>query len=417
MQSPTDPADRTGTIGVEAFDAAYGAGFQASDDSPHAVECELVEDGGAFVAHRPTDAGRPRRVAFVDGTLRTEARLTRTGPDGDVSMGLAGSWAAGAVLVDGDEPARFDQVTTGRAAIFTGGQPVRLPDHRDGWRWEPYAVDGADVEAARQQLQRLMRDAEADIAEALSNDGWLTVLDGPLHGIRHRRGLPVIGYVKTHHRRMLAREHWVRVPELTAGERSGLFAMKDALYGCYLRVGDPGPWAGPWAGIARLEMPSGIGRAAAVEVAERAAGWLPGFASALHRDARAPVNLTPIAGLERHLHRLQGDARLALRAVRAVVLERRIGLVASVSSRRTPAPRSESRSSTTAAPPAAGTDARTDAPPGAALESAPGRARRFWRHGGDSPAGPWRARSASDRVVSLSPSCRGPVVRSDSTPG
>ena len=89
MQSPTDPADRTGTIGVEAFDAAYGAGFQASDDSPHAVECELVEDGGAFEAHRPTDADRPRRVAFVDGTLRTEARLTRTGPDGEVSMGLA----------------------------------------------------------------------------------------------------------------------------------------------------------------------------------------------------------------------------------------------------------------------------------------------------------------------------------------
>ena len=86
MQSPTDPADRTGTIGVEAFDATYGAGFQASDDSPHAVECELVEDDGAFVAHRPTDADRPRRVAFVDGTMRTEARLTRTGADGDVSM-------------------------------------------------------------------------------------------------------------------------------------------------------------------------------------------------------------------------------------------------------------------------------------------------------------------------------------------
>ena len=67
-----------------------------------------------------------------------------------------------------------------------------------------------------------MRDAEADIAEALSSEGWLTVLDGSLHGIRHRRGLPVIGYVKTHHRRMLTREHWVRVPELTAGERSGL---------------------------------------------------------------------------------------------------------------------------------------------------------------------------------------------------
>ena len=31
--------------------------------------------------------------------------------------------------------------------------------------------------------------------------------------------------------------------------------------------------------------------------------------------------LTPIAGLERHLHRLPADARLALRAVRAAVLE------------------------------------------------------------------------------------------------
>ena len=107
-------------------------------------------------------------------------------------MGLAGSWAAGAALVDGDEPAR-DRVTTGRAAIFTGGRPVRLPDHCDGWRWEPYAVDGIDIDAARQQLQRLMRDTAADIAEALSDEGWLTVLDGPLHGIRHRRGLPVIG--------------------------------------------------------------------------------------------------------------------------------------------------------------------------------------------------------------------------------
>ena len=214
----------------------------------------------------------------------------------------------------GTNPARFEQVTTGRAAIFTGGRLVRLP--LEAIR----AVDGTDVEAARQQLQRLMRDAEADIAEALSNEGWLTVLDGPLHGIRHHRGLAVIGYVKTHHRRMLAREHWARVPELTAGGRSGLFAMEDALYDCYLRVGDPGP--GPWAGIARLEMPSGIGRAAAIEAADQAAGWLPGFASALHRDARAPVNLTPIAGLERHMHRRQGAARLALRAVREAVLER-----------------------------------------------------------------------------------------------
>ena len=84
----------------------------------------------------------------------------------------------------------------------------------------------------------------------------------------------------------------------------------------------PGRGQVPGLASPALEMPSGIGRDAAVEAADEAAGWLPGFASALHRDARAPVNLTPIAGLERHLHRRQGDARLALRAVREAVLER-----------------------------------------------------------------------------------------------
>ena len=75
---------------------------------------------------------RPRRVAFVDGTLRTEARLTRTSADGDVSMGLAGSWAAGAVLVEGDESARFDQVTTGARRHLHGlaARPAARPPRR-----------------------------------------------------------------------------------------------------------------------------------------------------------------------------------------------------------------------------------------------------------------------------------------------
>ena len=109
-----DSTDATGTIGVEAFDVPYGAGFEVDDASPHALDCELVEDGGAFVAHRPEAAARPRRVAFVDGTMRTEARLTHTGPEGDLTTGLAGSWAAGAVLVTDDGPAGFDRIR-GRA--------------------------------------------------------------------------------------------------------------------------------------------------------------------------------------------------------------------------------------------------------------------------------------------------------------
>ena len=311
-----------GTIGVEPFDPAYGAGFQAEDDSSYALECDLIEDDGAFEAHRPQAAGRPQRLAFVDGTMRTEARLTQARAGGEVNTGLAGSWAAGAVLVAEDGLARFDRIVVGRAIIFAGGQAVHLPAHKDGWRWEQYAVEGTDIEAARQHLQRLMRDAETGVAEALCSDGWLTVLDGPLHGIRHRRSLPVIGYVKTHRRRMLAHDQWLRVPELGAGERSSLFALPDDLYGCYLRVGRAGPWAGPWAGVARIEVPAGIGRAVALQTVDAATSWLPAFASALHRDARAPVNLTPITGLERRLHHLQGDPRLALRAVREAVVQR-----------------------------------------------------------------------------------------------
>ena len=318
-QPDTGRGTTRATIGVEPFDTGYGGGFQVQIDSPDAMACELVEDDGVFCGHRPAAAQRPRRLAFVDGTMRVEARLTRTDERGTVT-GMAGSWGAGAVLVAGERPLRFDQVTVGRAAIFTAGQRVELPPQPGGWRWEADSITGTELEAARDRLRRRMRDTEAAIAEDLSAQDWLTVIDGPLHNIRRTRTLPVIGYVKTHHRPMLAAAAWNQVPRLSAGERSGLFAMRDDLYGCYLRVGPPGPWAGPWAGIVRLEVPAGVGRALAMETADAAASWLPAFASALHRDARAPVNMAPVAGLERHLHHLQGDPRLALRAVRAAVL-------------------------------------------------------------------------------------------------
>ena len=48
-----------------------------------------------FVARRPTYADRPRRVAFVDGHPTHRGAADQTGHDGDVNMGLAGSWAAG----------------------------------------------------------------------------------------------------------------------------------------------------------------------------------------------------------------------------------------------------------------------------------------------------------------------------------
>ena len=102
MQSPTDSADRTGTIGVEAFDATYGRTTRPTPSSASSSKTT----GRSWRSGRPTP-DHPRRVAFVDDTLRTEARLNRTGTRRRRQH----------------EPARLDQVTTGRAAIFTGGRP------------------------------------------------------------------------------------------------------------------------------------------------------------------------------------------------------------------------------------------------------------------------------------------------------
>ena len=75
--------------GIEPFDVGYGASFAAEADSPFDIECELIEDCGTLQIHLPESEVRPARLAFVDGTMRTDARLTRTGPDGIVYTGLA----------------------------------------------------------------------------------------------------------------------------------------------------------------------------------------------------------------------------------------------------------------------------------------------------------------------------------------
>lgn len=307
------------TYGVEPFDVGYGAAFNV-EESPADIECEIVEGDGTFGIVDPESCGPPDGVAFVDGTMLTEARLTRLEDDGTVTPGLAGSWAAGAVLALGDGPLEVAHTSHGRVAIFCGGDAVDLPAHPAGWSWVGMSVHG-DMHDARHRLQRTMRDAEGKLAENLSTNGWLTVVDGPLSNIRKTRTTPVVGYVKTHHRRMLAPDSWARVPELQSGQRTRMFAVNTETFAAYLRVGDSGPWASPWAGIARIEVPALAGQPTAQQTIDQAAAWLPGYASAPHRDPRAPINLTPIAGLEQRLRRLTGNPQLAVRALRHAILQ------------------------------------------------------------------------------------------------
>ena len=71
------------------------------------------------------------------------------------------------------------------------------------------------------------------------------------------------------------------------------------------------------AGIVRCECSADVGTEGAVRLADWSAATLPRYASAAHKDARAPQNLYPIGGLERELRRRLGDSRLLYRALRS----------------------------------------------------------------------------------------------------
>ena len=122
-------------------------------------------------AGRPPD---PPRVARGRGERSGSEPVERSTRDPVDSMSAPATAATdGGGRTRGDEPARFDEVTTGRAAIFTGGRPVHLPDHRNGWRWEPYAVDGI-VALAEAHDSGIADDRRRDIAADLDN---LTIAD------------------------------------------------------------------------------------------------------------------------------------------------------------------------------------------------------------------------------------------------
>lgn len=298
----------------EDWDASYGSPYLISTDQA---------DGDAQFAERvdgmrvaPTPCG-PRATAFVDGVRRGEGLLYRQTDTGVLVRGTVGAHACGAVLCKPGSSAVFGLIETRRLVIFGGGVPVALPAV-DGYSWEAAAVDSMEPDAPLQELQTRMRMAEGQLAERLSAEGWLAIVDGPLNFIRSR-DRTVVGLVKTHHRPLLAPSDHARVPELLCGERTPLFALGADRYSCYVRIAVPGPRSSPWFGIVRIEMPQSFGIAAARTAADEVTCVLPRYAGIPHRDPRAPQNLQPIGALEKQLRRRLGTSRLAGRAARIAV--------------------------------------------------------------------------------------------------
>jgi hypothetical protein len=305
------------TVYFEPWTQSYGSPYLVRDDEAGAADAEIVEDP-ALSKHAGVPDPQPRAAAFVDGVRRGEATLYRLQDDGRTARGVAGTHACGCVIIEPNGPPGFGECRVSRLVIWGSDFAAPLEPVAGGWSWEAQSIASDDPKAPLEELQLRMRNAEGRLAEDLCDAGLFVVADGPLN-FALRRDREIVGYVKTHHRALLAPHDHVRVPELRAGERTSLFRLGEDRYSCYLRLTDGPPWAGPWSGIVRLEFPAYCGLSRAAVLADDAAARLPRYAGVPHRDPRAPQNLQPIGALEYRLRHVMGSSGLAERAVRESV--------------------------------------------------------------------------------------------------
>jgi hypothetical protein len=155
---------------------------------------------------------------------------------------------------------------------------------------------------------------EAALAQRVVVSDDQIVVDGPLSQHRHLAG--AVGYVKTLQRGYGPPDVLRVAGELQPGERTPMLVIGESIarWSWYVRL--PGAIVHPLAGIVRCETSGDLSLTSAAELADASARSLPRFASAAHKDSRAPQNLYPIAGLERSLRARLGDQGLLLRGLR-----------------------------------------------------------------------------------------------------
>jgi hypothetical protein len=317
---------------VDGWDPGYGSTFDVDEElAATAADVRLeverpVPDWGPIGPGRPPAS--PRRVLFVDGVRRIEARawiddppdlLTGDGPASTASEGICASYAAGVVCCT-DTRAHLErsQQRRGLFSVAAHAEPIHTSAGTFGAHLAERRPQQTLAAALSRALQNQLAGIELEVAAAARTDAPddddLLVVDGPLAG---RTALPrTIGYIKSHHSAYLPSELHAQVGRLRAGERTPVFRIGDgwARYSWYLRL--PGAPGSPWAGVVRVECSPDLPVSQVIDLATLTQAVLPRFASAEYKDTRAPQNLYPIAGLERELRRRLGDPRLLYRALR-----------------------------------------------------------------------------------------------------
>ncbi len=307
---------------IDAWDPSYGASLESADPTgtpggatTAPVDPDVERPASAWQPLLPSGEARaPDTVLLVDGVRRIDARVWVEDDAGEALPGVCASYAAGAVRCDLSRGAA--QLAGARVAhgVFAPGAATPIAAHPRAV-YQPHRVKGRDPAAPEQELQRRLHELEVEVSEAARSGAEdLLVVDGPLRGRSTTPG--ILGYAKTHHKQYLEPPLAAVVSALAPGQRTPVFLLGPPWnrYSWYLRL--PGPAGAPWAGVVRLECAANQPVSAVIRDADVSAVTLPRFASTPYKDPRAPQNLVPIAGLERRLRALLGDARLLQRGLR-----------------------------------------------------------------------------------------------------
>ena len=297
---------------VEAWDSDYGA-----PTDPELEDASANVD--VTVELRPEDwrpllpeTGPAADILFVDGVRRVDATLWIDQPPDFPGFALAATYAAGTVRCNGK--ALIEQTAVERG-LFTSA-PAADVDTVVG-NYGVKATKGTTAEELWLGIQQRMGALEAAVTRS-AGSAELLVVDGPLS---HARDLEnAVGYIKTQKVQYLPLELRQVLTALPAGYRTPLFLTTTgwSRYSWYLRLANH---AGPAGGLVRCEIDADMSGVEAARVATKVSATLPRYASARHKDPRAPQNLYPIGGLERELRHRLGDRELAMRALRRASLQ------------------------------------------------------------------------------------------------
>jgi hypothetical protein len=313
-------------VRIDPWEVDYGdqTPLAPADDQPdekvdHEVECA---DASWQAIVPQSDAAPRKRVLFIDGVRRLEARVhARQGEQ--LIYGGFGSFAVGAVQLE-NASASFGAVRVFRVAVLGSGERLPGPVHvRSNLVYESESTPNAEVDGPLRYIQKSMRLAEATLARDVCREDTLTIVDGPLSFEPERRGI-ALGYIKRIHELYLPAKFLPLLATLPAGSRTPMFGIQTAKagfarYSWFQRLAAPGPGATEMHGIVRLEVAANVGIDAARELANAATIWLPRTAPKRARDPRSPQNLLPIGALEQKLRVALDDARLFRRWIETLV--------------------------------------------------------------------------------------------------